>query len=352
MTNNEIKTRIKQRYDTLANWESKNPILLEGEVARVRMDDNIVRTKTGDGTSAFNSLSWDDKNLYSDNTATPKLEDGNIVWGGKNREDSFGPIDAAMIPTLGANRFAFMPAEAIEVEYSRDGGVTWLNYEAPNWQKTSCFAGGAVQSGFAIGKSSSSNPTTANDQLRITLIQSKSNVYNQFYKFLLYISTNSSTGCKVTIQGLFGKDLADETAYKTFVDNIPLKSNWGGYTVINNFTPVVFGAGSNHYGKLRFIFTSDGITTPSATGLAVQNIYGFGGVGWKTPSNLAKFGYIYKWDSSQVVTFPNRVLSSNNPIGDSDLTNKKYVDTKFNSLTTDNLKNGSDTLILNGNWSF
>ena len=262
-----------------------------------------------------------------------EVADGNVVWGGKNREDSFGPIDAAMIPTLGANRFAFMPAEAIEVEYSRDGGVTWLNYEAADLQKISCFSGGAIKSSFAIGKSSSSNPTTANDQLRITLTQSKSNVYNQFYKFLLYVSTNSSTGCKVTIQGLFGKDLADETAYKTFVDNIPLNSGWGGYTVINNFTPVVFGGGSNHYGKLRFIFTCDGITTPSTTGLTVQNIYGFGGVGWKTPSNLAKFGYIYKWDFNQNVTFPNRVLSSNKPIGDSDLTNKKYVDGKIAALT-------------------
>lgn len=262
-----------------------------------------------------------------------EVADGNVVWGGKNRKDSFGPIDAAMIPTLGANRLAFIPAEAIEVEYSRDGGITWLDYEAADWQKTSCFSGGAVKSSFAIGKSSSSNPTTANDQLRITLIQSKSNVYNQFYKFLLYVSTNSSTGCKVTIQGLFGKDLADETAYKTFVDNIPLKSNWGGYTVINNFAPVVFGAGSNHYGKLRFIFTSEGNTTPSTTGLTVQNIYGFGGVGWKTPSNLAKFGYIYKWDFNQNVTFPNRVLSSNNPIGDFDLTNKKYVDSKTAALT-------------------
>ena len=64
MANNEIKTRIKQRYDTLANWQSKNPILLEGEVAKVRMEDNTVRAKTGDGTSAFNSLSWDEQDLY------------------------------------------------------------------------------------------------------------------------------------------------------------------------------------------------------------------------------------------------------------------------------------------------
>ena len=252
-----------------------------------------------------------------------EVADGNVVWGGKNREDSFGPIDAAMIPTLGANRLAFMPAEAIEVEYSRDGGITWLDYEAADGQKTSCFSGDAVKSSFAIGKSSSSNPTTANDQLRITITQSNSNVYNKFHKFLLYVSTNSSIGCKVTIQGLFGKDLADETAYKTFVDNIPLKSNWGGYTVINNFTPVVFGAGSNHYGKLRFIFTS----------LTVQNIYGFGGVGWKTPSNMAKNGHLYKWNADQIAYFPTKVKTSSIPTTDDDLTNKKYVDGKIATLT-------------------
>ena len=262
-----------------------------------------------------------------------EVADGNVVWGGKNREDSFGPIDAAMIPTLGANRLAFMPAEAIEVEYSRDGGITWLDYEAADGQKTSCFSGDAVKSSFAIGKSSSSNPTTANDQLRITITQSNSNVYNKFHKFLLYVSTNSSIGCKVTIQGLFGKDLADETAYKTFVDNIPLKSNWGGYTVINNFTPVVFGAGSNHYGKLRFIFTSEGNTTPSTTGLTVQNIYGFGGVGWKTPSNMAKNGHLYKWNADQIAYFPTKVKTSSIPTTDDDLTNKKYVDGKIATLT-------------------
>lgn len=70
MANNEIKTRIKQRYDTFANWQSKNPILLEGEVARVRMEDNTVRTKTGNGTAIkFNDLAWDDKNLYDLNTS-------------------------------------------------------------------------------------------------------------------------------------------------------------------------------------------------------------------------------------------------------------------------------------------
>ena len=64
MADNIIKTRIQQRYDTLANWESKNPLLLVGEVARVKVDAVTVRTKTGTGSTNFNSLPWDDQNLY------------------------------------------------------------------------------------------------------------------------------------------------------------------------------------------------------------------------------------------------------------------------------------------------
>lgn len=65
MADNIIKTRIQQRYDTLANWESKNPLLLVGEVARVKLDDGTVRTKTGTGSTNFNSLPWDDQDLYN-----------------------------------------------------------------------------------------------------------------------------------------------------------------------------------------------------------------------------------------------------------------------------------------------
>ena len=47
-----------------------------------------------------------------------------LSWGGQNFSGSYGPIDAAMVPELGANRLAFMPANAVTIEYSRDGGST------------------------------------------------------------------------------------------------------------------------------------------------------------------------------------------------------------------------------------
>lgn len=61
-----LQTRISLKYDTYANWHSKNPVLLEGEVAVVVVPnaiDNITNVptvlfKVGDGTKQFDSLPW------------------------------------------------------------------------------------------------------------------------------------------------------------------------------------------------------------------------------------------------------------------------------------------------------
>ena len=55
------------------------------------------------------------------NTYVNKNEqyEANLKWGGRNFADSFGPIDGAMIPELGANRFAFGNPKGITIEYSK-----------------------------------------------------------------------------------------------------------------------------------------------------------------------------------------------------------------------------------------
>lgn len=354
MANNEIKTRIKQRYDSLANWQFKNPILLEGEVARVRMDDGTVRTKTGDGTSTFSSLSWDDKNLYDSNTATPKLEDGNIVWGGPDLKANTSPIDAAMIPELGANRFAFFPPDAITVEYSRDGGITWIDYSLSDNDKIRMFSGLSPSNSPAIGyiTSAGSENCTTDCKLRITITTKPDKIiYTIIRKFVINISTGYATGSNVTIEN---STFAKPNNFHVVKANIPI-GGWTGYNVINN-CHIRFGgyaSQTDNFQKVRLTFSITGINEnyPKST-LQVLNIYAFGESFWRIPSNMAKTGQIYSYDETQNATFPNQVRTSAIPQVENDLTNKKYVDTKFNSLTTDNLKNGSDTLILNGNWSF
>lgn len=56
-----FKTRIKQRRDTSANWEAKNPVLLNGEVIIVDTANGETRTKTGNGTKTYTQLPFDDE---------------------------------------------------------------------------------------------------------------------------------------------------------------------------------------------------------------------------------------------------------------------------------------------------
>lgn len=65
--NKEIKTRISLKYDSFANWQSKNPTLLTGELAIAYLGDSHTTTTPDNGThpilfkvgpGAFNSLPW------------------------------------------------------------------------------------------------------------------------------------------------------------------------------------------------------------------------------------------------------------------------------------------------------
>lgn len=336
MANNIINTRIQQRYDSFDNWKNQNPILLVGEVATVRFADGTVRTKTGNGTLAFNSLPWDDKNLYDNNTAIPKIGDGNVVWGGPNLQKNVNPIDAAMVPELGANRFAFLPPDAITVEYSRDGGTTWIDYGLSDGVKTQMFSGLTPSSGPTIGHitSTDSENCTTDCKLRITITTQPNIVYATIKKIIINISTGYTTGSNVTIENsTYGKP----DNFHIIQANVPI-GGWSGYNVINNLDMLYFGGNAsqiNNFQKIRLTFGITGVNESyPKSALQVLNIYGFGGNFWKTSSTMAKTGHIYAYDESQNAIFPNKVKSSVIPDADNDLTNKKYVDTKIASISS------------------
>ena len=52
--------RMKNLRDTEANWTANNPVLLNGEVVLVDTTDGRVRTKIGDGATAYNNLPFGD----------------------------------------------------------------------------------------------------------------------------------------------------------------------------------------------------------------------------------------------------------------------------------------------------
>ena len=117
------------------------------------------------------------------------IKEAFLSWGGKSISGSHGPIDASMIPTLGANRLAFLPEDSITVEYSRDNGETWTAIDSD--RKHRVFgAYGSNFRGFTIGNNNIKGADTSAYQLRITFDSVEATVYTTLNKFAIYVSTS------------------------------------------------------------------------------------------------------------------------------------------------------------------
>ena len=245
----------------------------------------------------------------------------------RNRREGFSIIDAALAEPLRGNRFAFIKPSSVTVEYSRDAGATWTNYGASEDDITNIFTLPRHSTQLTVGKSDGSTYTAdENAQLRITIDQATSNVYSKLSKFILNISINGSTNCMVTVEGLMKNNNTYTELGKTSL------GGWPDYNVLN-IPAFTFGSGSSHYTKLRFTFTC-GAMNGSYTGLAVLNIFAYGGVLWSSSNIYARTGNPYTLSTDKTATFFGKVASAEAPTEDNDLVNKKYVDNITSSFVS------------------
>lgn len=251
-----------------------------------------IKLKTSSGWDAY---SVSDKTLY----------EGNLKWGGKNFADGFSPLDACLTGIIGANRFAFMPTEKIEIEYSTNSGTTWNTYNVADQIKTMLLLPNVIAKyGVTIGGKSETGVDKSTHQLRIS-IKTQGSLYAQLNKFIIYLSTTGSTNCWCTIDAQLQKDLEESTdVWKTLANKIPVRG-WSGFNVINlDSTIETYGHyKTSQYGVLRFTF---GCTTHDTTygGLTVYSIQGFGGTAWTAPSTLAQTGNLFNVLYNQSAEFP------------------------------------------------
>lgn len=326
MTEKQIKTRIINKHDTEANWiKAINFIPKQGEIVVYDKDGthSYERFKIGDGSTKINNLPFSvnaavksgTKTLFGNQSIEGSGEisayEAYLKWGGKNISGDYAPIDAAMIPNLGANRLAFMPATAIDVEYSRDGGTTWASYSTTNENKIRFF--NDQGSSYYIGADTSTKIDKSKYMVRFTINTGAAHVYTVLQKFAIYVSTNGSSGCYCTITGRLQSNVgAGIETWKTFIDKAPV-AGWSGWNILNTNITTYGNSEAVQYGQVRFTF---GVTSHTSSvkynGLQVQKILGFGGVGWETPSTLAAKGRMYTWDANQNVYFPEALYINSN----------------------------------------
>lgn len=274
---------------------------LQGTASYAKVADKLTTKSTGDTYHP----------IYIDN-GVPKqvsaLYEADLKWGGKNLSGNYGPIDAAMVPQLGANRLAYYPADSIDVEYSRDDGATWTSYGATNAQKTQLFLNGS-STVLYIGGRSETGVDKSKHQLRITIRNTFGKLYTVLNKFIFYVYNSGGRKCWCTIDGKTQANVESGTdAWEVFVEKADIVGR-PGYNVINTPDIITYGNVNNkhnQYSNIRFTFGCTSHNT-AYEGLNVRNILGFGGVGWSTPSTLAGQGVPYGLRVDQSVSFPKYV---------------------------------------------
>ena len=234
-----------------------------------------------------------------------------LAWGGRNLSGSVSPVDAASSYLHSANRFQFAKPAGITVEYSRDNGSTFTNYDISDNTKIRLVSGNgaSLYIGQRSGTSSSVTVNTIQDQLRVTLHATNMGVYTRLRKLLININTNYSKGCKLKIEKAMKGSETTFTAIGTY--DI---SGWSGWNSIPIDAP--FGGGSNQTSNIAILRLTFSITSITAgnynNALTLLDILGIGDTYWAYPSNMAKTGHLYSWDASQNASFPADVSVTNN----------------------------------------
>ena len=226
-----------------------------------------------------------------------------IYGGNVNYSGYAGPIESAHIDVLRANRLAFLPASGIKVEYSVDGGATWIDYGATDDQKASLFAmrmGSAAS--FYTGKHTKADECTIKDQLRITVtpVDRYASV-NMLYLWVSVAGTSATVNISRSTIG----------AKETFTDvrtDVPI-SGWSGPNEIR-FSGGTFGGGSTQTSNAyayRFTFKNKADGKGS---VRVMDIRMYGPSAWGVPNNMMEKDHIYNWDANQNVHFPAQVTAT------------------------------------------
>lgn len=141
-------------------------------------------TATKVGTSTVGSTTMPVYINSGTPTAITSFPEANLSWGGKNFAGSYGPIDAAMISDLGACRSMFAKAAGITVQYSRDGGSTWVDYGLTPAQKTALFSNGQD---IVIGGTAETGIDKSSYKSRVIVTSDLAGIYTILNKIAIYI---------------------------------------------------------------------------------------------------------------------------------------------------------------------
>lgn len=237
------------------------------------------------------------------------IKESYLTWGGQSLSGRVSVIDAAMSSVHSANRFAFGDPAGVTIEYSNDGGTTWLPYDTTDGQKVRLISG--IGHPYYIGGHDTTGTHTINDKLRISLCARQMNIYTRLRKILINMNSNYSTGCTVHVEH------STYEAQTTFAnDGVWNISGWSGWNSLD-MGGISFGSTQKkNWYTIRLTFSVGAVNsnTTKNSALTITDIAGYGDTYWGYNHQLAKDGHMYTYDENQNVTFAGALTVKNRSI--------------------------------------
>ena len=269
----------------------------------------MVRTGTSTTVGSSTQPVFIDNGVAKAVTSVPESL---LTWGGRNYSAGWGLLDAAMVDNFRADRLRFFPGSKVDVEYSRDGGTTWVDYEATDAAKARIFDG-LGDASFVIGKNTAGTTPSPDMMLRVTMNTAGASLYASLRKFVICVTTNGSNACWCSIDLRLQKNVEEGTdTWLNVANHVPI-AGWSGYNVINlPSSYLTYGnTKTSQYGQVRFTFGNLGPnTTTTYPGLTLWGIQGFSTSVHNSPSSMARHGHLYTWNSAKDATFPAAVSAA------------------------------------------
>lgn len=242
-----------------------------------------VPTKTSDLTNDSGFL-----------TSSSNISESKIVQDEYNTSGSVNEYDRLMIPSNNANRLAFMRSDYVTIEYTTNGGTTWVDYGASVDTKNNLFAmsGGAnIYIGGNVYDASTTLTTNnmGNFKTRV-IINNPSDRYCQINKFYCVHSGPHSSVVKIEYC-----TFNDENTWNVWRNDTAI-SGWSGPNMMTlSPTRACFGSGTQ-VKKIRLTFSYVGISSDWTTKLgSVGDFRFFGITAW---SGSATRETPYYWNSN------------------------------------------------------
>lgn len=245
------------------------------------------------------------------------VKDAYVTWGGKAIYNNISPDDAGCVDEFGHNKMAFLPANCIQVHYSTDGGSTWVDYGLTDAQKIQLVTYGDVN--CKSGKdtaATSSNVTNLKLRVRIAAAASTatggSSLYTMWKKILINV-TDPGSDCNMTFRY---RTIANYKAgTETWVNSgttytVRGGSGWNSIPIPTSW-PDRFGGNftnqTSQPGQVEFVFSNTKLGTWGDKKISASAFRMIGVTNWSMPSDMARTGNIYSYDTSKNVAFPANV---------------------------------------------